>query len=316
VLSPGRFGAKRFYSREKGDGGLISNIQRFSLHDGPGIRTTVFFKGCPLNCKWCSNPESINAHPEIMVYDRRCLIFKKCIDVCPTGAISIVDNARAIDRSKCNDCMECAKVCPSAAIEQVGSVMTKKELMSELVKDELFYLNSGGGVTLSGGEPLLQWEFVRDVLNECKQRNFSTALDTSGYARWAVLEKVLDLVDLFLYDIKHLDPEMHRQGTGVSNELILNNFRKVAQKAKIWLRFPLIPGFNDSKELIRRLAELGAEFRVEKVSLLPYHNWGEQKYGRLGRDYSYKGIPLLGAEQVQEFKAIVESYGLITSIGN
>lgn len=297
------------------DVGLIFNVQRFSLHDGPGIRTTVFLKGCPLNCKWCSNPESINPYPEVMTYDMKCIRSGKCVESCPTGAITLVDNMRKIDRSRCNLCMECAKVCPSGAIEEVGKYMSQEEVMREIEKDRLFYLNSGGGVTFSGGEPLQQWQFLREICRRCKEEDISTALDTTGFAKWERLEKVLEYIDLVLYDIKQLDPVAHKWGTGVTNELILDNLRKTVEKARVWLRIPIIPNYNDSRPYINRLGEFSASLRVEKVSLLPYHAWGEQKYERLGRVCSFAGVNPSSEESLQSLKEVIESYDLKVEIG-
>ena len=297
------------------DSGTIFNIQRFSLHDGPGIRTTVFLKGCPLRCKWCSNPESMSAYPEIMPFDMKCIKCGKCVEVCPQGAIAVVDGMRKIDWSKCNQCLECARVCPSGGIEVVGNYMSVEETVVEVEKDWLFYLNSGGGVTFSGGEPLYQWEFVRDVARQCREKGIHTALDTCGYARWEAIEPVLEYIDLVLYDIKQLEPQIHREGTGVSNELILDNAAKIATRLRTWLRVCLLPGFNDSQDHIREVARLGMRLGVEKISLLPYHQWGVSKYARLGRSYPFEGIKPPSEEHVQELRDLVQSYDLEVAVG-
>jgi pyruvate formate lyase activating enzyme len=295
--------------------GLIFNIQRFSLHDGPGIRTTLFLKGCPLSCKWCSNPESQLGCPEVMTFDTKCIKCNKCVEICPVGAIEFVDNLRSVDREKCNLCMECARVCPSGAVEQVGRYMTVDEVTGEIEKDKVFYGNSNGGVSFSGGEPLAQWEFVSQVLKKCKQKGIHTVLDTAGYAQWDMLEEILEYTDLVLYDIKHMDPKEHEEGTGVSNELILSNVRKVTSKVRTWLRVPVVPQYNDSESNVKKLAEFSTQLRVEKISLLPYHAWGEQKYQRLGKDYFCRGIPVPANEHLQNLRRIIESYGLQVTIG-
>ena len=236
------------------------------------------------------------------------------MDICPLNAI-IVDDNRWIDWEVCDRCLECSKVCPAGAIESVGKYMSAEEVIREIEKDMLFYLNSGGGVTFTGGEPLSQAEFVNELSKQCKERHIHTTLDTSGYAPWGVVEKVLENIDLVLYDIKKLDSNAHEEGTGVTNELILENAKKVASKVTTWLRIPVIPGYNDSEGEIKQLAEFAADLEVEKVSLLPYHNWGESKYEKLGRNYLLAGLESPSERHLQRLKEILESYGLLGSIG-
>ena len=295
--------------------GLIFHIQRFSIHDGPGIRTTVFFKGCPLRCRWCSNPESWHDYPEILTYDMKCTRCGRCQQVCPVDAIVVDEKERELDRSACNLCLKCADVCPTGAIVVAGQWMTLEEVMKEVDADGLFYRNSGGGVTLSGGEPLMQWEFALDLLKDCKTKAFHTALDTSGYAPWEVLDRVLDYTDLVLYDIKHIDAEQHRKGTGKSNKLILDNARRTASRRRTWLRVPLIPGYNDSAENLEAIARFGLEIGAEKVSLLPYHIWGKSKYARLGWRYPMEEVPLPPDELVKECQKVIEDLGLKATVG-
>lgn len=294
--------------------GVIFNIQKFSIHDGPGIRTTVFLKGCPLQCKWCSNPESISPSPEIMVYDARCIHCGKCEEACPEGAIVAIEGSERIDLAKCTHCMECVKVCHSKALERTGTDMTVREVIEEVEKDSLFYQNSGGGVTLSGGEPLFQWRFTRGILQECKEMGFHTALDTTGYASWEVLEDVLRYVDLVLYDIKHMDDQCHMEGTGVSNTRILENIRRTASVVRTWLRFPVIQGFNDSPENVDGVASLALELGLEKVSLLPYHEWGTAKYDKLGKRYVSPYSGQISDERLEEIKRIFEKKGVVTTL--
>ena len=298
--------------------GLIFNIQKFSIQDGPGIRTTLFMKGCPLKCPWCSNPEGISDEPEIMMGERKCISCKKCAEACSAGAISFENDIRIIDWKLCTNCLECAKVCPSHAIQVMGEYKTVDEAFRIAAQDRDFYDTSGGGVTVSGGEALLQWEFVRDLFKKCKEAGFHTALDTTAYCPWENMEKVLEFTDLILFDVKHMDPEIHEQKTGVSNELILENLDKASKMTKIWLRIPLIPGFNDSESNMKKTAELASKTGVEKISLLPYQEWGKDKYPGLGREYSHNDIhgsleP--DGEVVEKCRMILESHGLQVSIG-
>jgi pyruvate formate lyase activating enzyme len=298
--------------------GLIFNIQKFSIQDGPGIRTTLFMKGCPLKCPWCSNPEGMTDEPEIMIGERKCIGCKKCAEACKTGAISFVNDIRTIDWNLCNQCLECGMVCPSHAIEISGEYMTVDEAFKIAAQDRDFYNSSGGGVTISGGEALLQWEFVRDIFKKCKEAGFHTALDTTAYCAWESLEEVLDYTDLILFDVKHLDNERHEEKTGVSNELILDNLEKASKLTKIWLRIPLIPGFNDSESNMQKTAELALRIKAEKISLLPFHEWGKDKYSSLGKQYGYDGADGIlepDSEVVKKCREILESHGLEVAVG-
>ncbi len=296
--------------------GLVFLIQRYSVQDGPGLRTTIFMKGCPLRCPWCQNPESLKPYPELMTHDTKCMLLGKCVEACPVGAITIDRKSRKIDRVKCDLCFQCVDACPTKALSKVGEYMTVAEVMAEIERDELFYHRSGGGVTVSGGEPLLQWQFVSRLLEACKQRHLHTALDTCGYAQWPVLEKVIEHVDLVLYDIKHMDPELHKKATGKSNQRILHNLRLIPRRKKIWLRLPLIPGFNDTTENITGLSRLGREIGVEKVSILPYHRLAEEKYRQLGMQRKMSTIRPPTSRRLQKIKDLIESFGLQVTIGS
>jgi pyruvate formate lyase activating enzyme len=294
--------------------GMIFNIQRYSIHDGPGIRTTIFLKGCPLKCKWCDNPESQNPYPEIFIRQSKCNRCGKCLDVCLSGAIALDKEGIQINRMDCKVCMKCADICPTEAISIVGKKMTVEEVIREAEKDELFYRNSGGGVTLSGGEPLYQAEFTFNLLKTCKERAFHTALDTCGYVGWEELDKVLTYTDLVLLDIKHLDSKAHCEGVGVGNELILENLKRTAQKRRVWVRFPVIPNYNDSEQHIKNLAALLSKLPIEKISLLGYHEWGKNKYEFLGIDYPFKEAYFPDKEKLERMKNIMESQGLKVTI--
>lgn len=300
----------KYFDMRTSRSAIVFNIQRFSLHDGPGIRTTVFMKGCPLECKWCCNPESIKITKDIMVHDVKCIHCGKCEEICPEHAIISSDGNKRIDLHKCTHCMECIKVCPTRTLECVGSYMSVSEVLEEVKRDVLFYQNSGGGVTISGGEPLLQWEFTRDLLRSCKENGLHTALDTSGYAPWEVLVEVLKYVDLALYDIKHMGNEMHIKGTGVSNNLILGNLERAASIVRTWLRFPILPGYNDSSENVGKVASLASRLGVEKVSLLVYHEWGRSKYEKLAIDYLFLPVGEIGNERLEEIKKIFDEKGV------
>ncbi len=295
--------------------GLIFNIQRFSIHDGPGIRTVVFFKGCALRCRWCSNPESWNAYQEIVTNDLRCTRCGRCQQVCPVNAIVVDERARRLDRGLCNRCLQCADVCPTGALAATGKWMTVDEVMQEAAADDLFYQNSGGGVTLSGGDPLQQWEFAVDLLKACKERGFHTAVETSGFAEWNVLERVLEYTDLVLYDVKHMDSEKHREGTGKPNELILENARKAAAKRRLWVRVPLVPGYNDSESNLKETARFAKEIGATKISLLPYHAWGASKFEKLGRKFTMGEVAVPTAEQMERYREMVQAAGVMTAVG-
>lgn len=295
---------------------MIFDIQRYSIHDGPGIRTTVFVKGCPLRCKWCANPESQASYSEIFIRKDRCNRCGKCLNTCPLGAIVLNGDGLYLDRSRCDLCMKCVDVCLTGAISRTGKDMSVNEVVEEVSKDEIFYHNSGGGVTISGGEPLYQEAFTLSLLKECKKKGFHTALDTSGYGKWRMLDEILEYTDLVLFDIKHLDSDRHCEATGVGNEIILKNLKKIGEKGKrIWIRVPVIPGYNNSKEHIKRLADFLAEMPIEKVSLLAYHEWGKEKYTALGRDYLLNSLSSLKEEELYPLKNILETCGLKVTIG-
>lgn len=299
--------------------GVVFNIQRFSIHDGPGIRTTVFLKGCPLHCGWCSNPESLHLPPEIITRDVKCIKCGKCVEACEKEAIVVLDNTRTIKWEKCDQCMKCAEVCPSKSIEPAGKYISVEEVLDIVHRDASYYRRTNGGMTVSGGEPLVQRAFTLKLLQKAKKRGFHTVLDTTGYADWEVLDTMLDYTDIVLYDIKHLDSAKHKEATGVSNERIIENLQKMVDnpKTKIWIRRPVIPGFNDMdndiEELCGFLHALGPS--VEKVSLLPYHKFGELKYAATGKKYPWDGAPLITDERMAEFKKHIESHGIKVDMG-
>jgi pyruvate formate lyase activating enzyme len=299
--------------------GIIFNIQRFSIHDGPGIRTTVFMNGCPLHCFWCQNPESQTLRPEIFFDAEKCKGCGKCVQACPEGAVEISEGRSKTNRGLCKGIGKCAEVCPNEARNLIGREATPEEVFKEVAADAIFYQESEGGVTLSGGEPLTQPQFAMSLLKLCKEAGIHTVIETCGYGRWETVRQILNYVDLVLYDFKHMDPVEHEKGTGVSNELILENSKKIHHElfVPILARVPIIPGYNDSVMNIEATAkfiatELGSSI---KVHLLPYHRLGETKYERLERPSQSISIEPPSEEHMSELQRIVESFGLTAMIG-
>ncbi len=327
--------------------GAVFDIMRFAVHDGPGLRTTVFLKGCPLRCLWCHNPESQSPAPELVLREERCIGCGDCVRVCPTGAAgrartptrstsptAAPDPARFLGPAEppggvapeCRDCGECTRACPSTAREMVGKTMTAAEVLAEVEKDRVFYDQSGGGVTVSGGEPLAQPDFLVELLTLLKARGFRTCVDTSGFAAPGVLEAVASLVDAFLYDLKHLDDETHRRLTGVSNAPVLANLGRLAglpAGPALAVRIPVIPGHNDDDENLARtgrfLSSLGgagasSDRRGRAVSppvtLLPYHKAGVEKYRRLGKVYPLSGVEPPSEARMEEIAGKLRDFGL------
>jgi pyruvate formate lyase activating enzyme len=287
--------------------GITFNVQRFSTEDGPGIRTTVFFKGCPLRCAWCHNPEGLSPRPELMWYDVRCIGARDCLSVCPVDALELTPEGMRIDRERCDACGACAEACPAAALEVIGKTWAPDDLFAEVQKDTVFYETSGGGVTLSGGEPMMQADFLLALLRLCREAELHVALDTCGAAAWARYEEVLPLVDLVLYDLKIFDAGCHQAGTGVDNGTILDNARRIAATGvPMWIRTPVIPGHTADAANITALGDLiAAELpTVQRWDLLAYTNLGGPKYHRLDRPYALESVPLLTRAEMEALHAV------------
>lgn len=298
---------------------LVINIQKCSIHDGPGIRTTVFFKGCPLSCIWCHNPESQNYHKDVLYSEEKCSKCESCLKICPQHAIYKEDDKVCLNRDKCKYCETCLDYCLNNARDVVGNKYTIKELIKEIEKDMLFYEESNGGVTLSGGEVMTQdIEYIETIAKICKEKGIGVVIDTCGYSKFENFERILPYVDMFLYDIKLIDDEKHISFTGKSNKIILENLVKLSKlNANINIRIPLIEGVNvdennrDINEIIKFIKPLN----IKKVNLLPYHNIGMHKYEKLDMKYENAKLARPSDEKLEKIKALFEAENFETNIG-
>jgi len=297
--------------------GLVFNLQRYSVQDGPGIRTTVFLKGCPLHCAWCHNPEGQSARPELLVLESRCLACGECRRACPSGATLAGNGALPARHDFCTLCGACVAACPSGARQQVGRAMSVDEVMAEVLTDRVFYDESGGGVTFSGGEPLAQPRFLQALLQASRDQRLHTAVDTSGFASTECLLAIAGLADLFLYDLKLMDDAKHRQYCGGPVGPVLANLQALARvHANLWIRIPIIPGVNDGPGELEALAEFVATFDpTPPVSLLPYHATGTGKFRRLGLDYALDAVDPPSPAAMDSIREQFRARGVTAHVG-
>ena len=297
--------------------GIVYNIQRFSLHDGPGIRLTVFLKGCNLACKWCHNPESIYGKPQVQFSESNCMYCGACT-ACPQSAHMVIQNSpkHRFERERCVGCGYCVSCCATNALTLAGESYTPEQILKMVDKESGFFGNDGG-VTFSGGEATLQIDFVEATMELCARAGYHVAIDTAGNVPFSHYERILKYNPLFLYDIKHWNAQMHIEGTGVSNERILENFQMLLErKAKIWVRVPVIPNYNDADEDIEKIGKIivnaqnQAHHKIERMELLPYHNTGTSKYLSLGKQYEMEGIPSLNKKMLIRKSELLGIMGL------
>lgn len=288
--------------------GIIYDIQGFSVHDGEGIRTTFFLKGCPLRCRWCHNPEGLKKELELQYIDEKCIACQKCKEDC--GCHGFTETAHSINRSECKKCFDCTKICPSKALNIIGQEYSSDEVL-ELAKKDIAFYGQSGGVTFSGGEATMQPQFLAECLKKCKEARLNTAVDTSGFCNFGVFEKIIPYADLFLYDIKAITKELHIAGTGVDNSGILDNFIKLQEKGcRIWVRIPVIPDFNADEAEIKKIADFLHEHnRFERLELMPYHILGANKYAQIGLEPAI--LSIISKEKLRDIRVSFHGLPLI-----
>lgn len=296
---------------------MVFNVQKYSVHDGPGIRTTVFLKGCPLRCQWCANPESNERVPQLLYYPDKCAGCLQCVSVCPGGAIVLQDGKLLFDRMRCTDCLQCAAVCRYGARKRSGEERTTEEIWQDVIKDRIFYETSGGGVTFSGGEPLLWPAFVAELGRRLKNEGINTAVETCGYFPPEHYEAVKDCIDYILFDLKLMDSEKHDRYCGAPNDVVLENFKRIARSRDVIVRMPVIPAINDNAGNLEAMVRFLEPYRghVAKIHLLPYHNLGLSKYDALQRSYLLGHIVPPADEQMQALQAVFVGAGYTVQIG-
>ena len=289
--------------------GIVFDIQHFCVDDGPGIRTTVFLKGCPLRCAWCHNPEGLEAKPQMFFHAEKCVLCGRCADACVRDGHAFAEEGHKIIRENCIFCNDCVSACPAEALRITGKEMTVKEVLEDVLSDKPFYETSGGGMTLSGGEPLAQGKFACALLKAAVEAGLNTCVETSGFCPESVMEEAAMYTDLFLLDVKETDDVLHRKFTGVSRDKILRNARRLAQLQKqIILRCPIVPGCNDREDHFRQIALLAAELgTVREIHLEPYHPFGIDKYKSLGMEPAYGNRVFMPGDQAEQWRDLLQN---------
>lgn len=287
------------------DKGIIFNIQKFSIHDGPGIRTTVFLKGCPLKCKWCSNPESQLEKIQVLYDQSKCIHCQSCVNICPQKAISIINEHIHIDFNNCIGCLECVNNCPAKALSHEGEYKKVSDIVDICLQDKDFYEESGGGITISGGEGMSQPQFLKTLINELKKHDLHIAIETTGHVSSQTFQELASQLDLLLFDVKHYDSKKHYEGTHVYNDQIISNLKWAIENGiNVLPRIPVIPDFNDSLEDAKGLANVLISVGAKKVQLLPFHQFGEKKYELLNKEYLFKNKKALHPEELIDYQKI------------
>ncbi|MBD3254544.1 MAG: glycyl-radical enzyme activating protein [Candidatus Lokiarchaeota archaeon] len=296
--------------------GVIFDISHYAIYDGPGIRTIVFLKGCPLHCLWCHNPESQIFNPQVSYFREKCILCGKCVEVCPNEALIISEESVIREYDKCDVCGTCVEVCPNQVMEVVGKFIDTEEIIKQIMVDKPFYDNSGGGVTISGGEPTAQPKFLISILKALKEKGIHTAIETCGFFKESLVEKLVGLIDLFLFDIKHFEPDIHKKFTGVSNERILFNFEKIHKivgDQGIICRIPIIPGVNDDNHAIDGITSFLKKINyMGEVHLMPYNKMAKTKYEKMGMGDIYKDMGDLTEENLNEIVERINNRGFTT----